>query len=75
MRDWKSVNNKYIKERELFLSFDFLQNWNNEIQTLNKNKVGGQYEYPESLFMFLYRLKQIFHLGYRQEQGFLQALK
>ncbi|MBS3116958.1 transposase [Candidatus Woesearchaeota archaeon] len=51
------------------------KNWNNEIQTLNKNKVGGQYEYPESLFMFLYRLKQIFHLGYRQEQGFLQALK
>jgi len=75
MADWKNINNKYIKEGELYLSFDFLEQWETEIQALNDNKVGGQCQYPESLFMFLYPLKHVFHLGFRQEQGFLQALK
>lgn len=75
MRNWKSVNDKYIKEGELFLSFDFLQHWNDEVSVLNEDKRGGQYLYPESLFKYLYPLKHIFHLGFRQEQGFVQALK
>ena len=74
MRDWKNINQKHIKEGELFLSFYFLENWNNEITALNDNKVGGQYQFPRSLFLFLYSLKHFFHLGYRQEQGFLQTL-
>jgi len=75
MRDWKSVNDKYITEGELYLTFDFLECWRNEVTTLNQDKRGGQYCYPTSLFMFLYALKHTFHLGYRQEQGFLQSLQ
>lgn len=75
MRDWKNINDKYIKEGELYLSFDFLESWKEEITILNENKRGGQYQYPESLFHFLFPLKHIFHLGFRQEQGFLQALQ
>jgi len=75
MRDWKSLNRKYIQEGELYLSFDFLDRWKEETINLNENKRGGQYQYPESLFAYLYPLKHLFHLGYRQEQGFLQALQ
>ena len=75
MRDWKSVNRKYIQEGGIYLSFDFLKHWNKEVKALNERKCGGQFEYPESLFLYLYSLKHVFHLGFRQEQGFLQALQ
>ena len=75
MRDWKSVNRKYVQEGDLYLSFDFLDSWKAELDILNEHKKGGQFEYPQSLFTYLYPLKSLFHLGYRQEQGFLQALQ
>lgn len=74
MRNWKNINDKYVKEGELYLSFDFLNTWKSEILSLNHNKKGGQYQYPTSLFTFLYTLKFAFRLGYRQEQGILNAL-
>ena len=74
MRDWKKVNNKYIKEGELYLSFDFLQTWRREVRTLNNNKEGAKYIYPNSLIRFCSILKVVFHLGYRQEQGTLCSL-
>ena len=75
MKTWKNINDKYIKEGELYLSFDFLECWKDEVTALNEDKKGGQYQYPESLFTFLYALKHTFHFGYRQEQGFLQSLQ
>lgn len=74
MPNWHKVNSKYIKEGELYLDFDFLNTWNKELDRLNKNKEGAQYKYPESLIRFCSTLKVVFHLGYRQEQGFLQSL-
>lgn len=74
MRDWKKVNNKYIHEGELYLSFDFLDTWNKEIAKLNKNKEGARYKYPDSLIRFCSVIKVCFHIGYRQEQGFLESL-
>ena len=74
MRNWKKVNNKYIKEGELYLNFDFLETWNKELDEMNHKKEGGQYKYPPSLIRFCSVLKVVFHLGYRQEQGALQAL-
>lgn len=75
MRNWKKVNMKYIKEGQLYLSFDFLDNWDEEVATLNKNKEGSRYKYPDSLIRFCSVLKVCFHIGFRQEQGFLQSLQ
>jgi hypothetical protein len=75
MRNWKKVNGKYINEGYLFLSFGFLKTWNEELTLLNKDKEGARYIYPESLIRFCSVLKACFHLGFRQEQGFLQALQ
>lgn len=75
MRNWKKVNEKYIKEGYLYLSFDFLETWNKELKALNKNKEGAKFRYPESLIRFCSTLKVVFHLGYRQEQGALASLQ
>lgn len=74
MPNWKLVNNKYIMEGQLYLSFDFLKTWHKELKKLNCKKVGGQYKYPESLIRFLHVLKAVFALGFRQEQGALKGL-
>lgn len=73
-RNWKKTNNKYIKEGELYLNFDFLDTWKKELAVLNREKEGARYKYPPSLIRFCSVLKVVFHLGYRQEQGALQAL-
>jgi len=75
MTNWKNINNKYIKEGYLYLSFDFLDTWNKELNKLNKNKEGARYQYPEPLIRFCSTLKVVFRLGYRQEQGALQSLQ
>jgi transposase len=74
MPNWKLVNNKYIREGELYLSFDFLRTWNKEVRTLNSNKEGARYKYPDSLIKFCSAIKVVFGIAYRQEQGFLKAL-
>lgn len=74
MRNWKKVNKRYIQEGYLYLSFDFLKTQDKEIKILNRNKEGAQYKYPNSLIRFCSVIKAVFGIGYRQEQGFLQAL-
>src|SRR3989338_5553938 len=74
MRNWKSINRKYINEGELYLSFDFLSSWKKEVEHLNEKREGARYRYPDSLIRFCSVLKVTFGLGYRQEQGALQAL-
>lgn len=74
MRNWKKVNDKYITEGNLYLSFDFLETWHKELKILNKNKIGGQYQYPDSLIRFCGTLKVIFGIGLRQIEGFSHSL-
>ncbi len=74
MRNWKNVNQKYIREGQLYLSFDFVDSWDKEVKGLNVRKEGARFRYPESLIRFCSVLKIVFGLGYRQEQGILQSL-
>jgi hypothetical protein len=74
MRNWKNINNKHIKEGELFLSFDFLDTWQAELVKLNDNKEGGRYKYPEGLIRYLHTFKVVFGTGYRQQEGILRQL-
>jgi hypothetical protein len=73
--NWKKTNQKYVSEGELYLDFDFLETWNQEVVNLNKDKKGGQYRYPDSLFRFCAVQRAVFGLHYRQHQGVLNSLK
>lgn len=75
MPDWHKINNKYIKEGELYLDFGFLKTWNKELDKLNKNKEGARYIYPDSLMRFCSIIKAVFGIGYRQNQGLLNSLE
>jgi hypothetical protein len=51
--EWKIYNEELVLRVEFYFDFDFLDNWDNEIRDMNKNKVGHPYEYPNSLFEYL----------------------
>ena len=71
----KEATNKYKDEVLLYLSFDFLETWKEEIDRLNENKEGRKYIYPNSLIEFCGKIKFLFGIGWRQVEGVLFALK
>lgn len=60
-RDWREVDKKYINRGEFLINPKFLETWNEEIEKLNKRKVGEPYLYPNSLIEFA---------GYFHARGF-----
>ena len=71
----KEATNKYKNEVLLYLSFDFLETWKEEIDRLNENKEGRKYIYPNSLIEFCGKIKFLFGIGWRQVEGVLLTLK
>ena len=74
MKQWKKVNQKYVNEGYLYLSFEFIKTWNAELKALNHHKRGGQYQYPDSQIRFCSILKTVFGQGLRQIEGMMQGL-
>jgi hypothetical protein len=56
-RIWPIYNEQLVKRGEFFLEFDWVQNWNNELIEMNRNKIGRPYEFPNPLI----RLQSIWH--------------
>ena len=52
-RDWKEYNEKLVKRGEFYMNPRFLDNWLDEIEKMNRRKVGQPYIYPNSLIVFL----------------------
>ena len=73
-RDWKKYNRELVRRGELLLEHDFLKNWDRELKQMNKGKRGKPFEYPEGFVRFLAPIRVFFHLPYRQEEGFVEAL-
>lgn len=75
MQNQKEATDKYTQEGYLYFSFDFLQNWNNELEKVNKKKNGKHYEYPDSMIRCCSKIKFAFQTGWRQVVGILSSLK
>ena len=73
-RNWKEYNNKLVKRGEFYLSTDFIQYWNEELEEMNKNKRGSPFAFPQSFVDFTALLKTVFNLPYRQLEGVLSKL-
>jgi len=72
-RNWKETNEKYIKRGEFFINPSFLDSWLDEINQMNKRKVGEPYLYPNSMIEF----SAYFHckgFDYRGCEGILRGL-
>lgn len=73
-RDWKTYNEQLVRRGELLLDLDFVENWEKELEEMNRGKRGKPFAYPESLIRFLAFPRYFFRLPFRQEEGFVAAL-
>lgn len=72
-RDWSGYNEKLVGRGEIYLSLDFLDNWDEELERMNEGKRGRPYEFPPAFIQFTGVLHILF-LPYRQIEGFLRKL-
>ena len=72
-RNWKEYNDHLVRRGEFYISLDFMDNWEDEIKSMNEKKRGRPYQFPDSLMQFL-AFVHIAFLPYRQMEGFLRKL-
>jgi len=51
-RDWPVVNEQYVKRGEIWLDFDWVKGWDDELEMMNANKIGRPYQFPKSMIEF-----------------------
>lgn len=73
-RDWSSYNDALVRRGELNLSPSVVDEWEGELNKANDGKVGEPYHYPESYIRFLACMRLLFHMPYRQAEGFVASL-
>ena len=73
-RNWREYNEQLVRRGWFYLSTDFVNNWDEELLKMNKNKNGRPYRYPETFIQFCGLAYAFLHLPYRQLEGFIQAL-
>lgn len=73
-RDWKIINEKLVQRGEIDYYLDFLSSWDEELQEMNRNKLGRPYEYPNSLIFVGKMLRFQFSIDYRSLEGLLRTL-
>ena len=64
-----------MKRGEILLDLRILDRWDSELERMNAGKEGGRYVYPEIFIRLLGYMRMLFHLPYRQTEGFLRALR
>ena len=73
-RNWQEYNESLVKRGEMYLTFDFLDSWERDLLELNRGKLGRRFAYPWAFIELLMLIHVIFHLPYRQLEGFLRKL-
>jgi IS5 family transposase len=74
-RDWRRVNEGLVKRGEILLDLRILDRWDSELERMNARKEGGRFVYPDVFVRLLGYVHLLFHLPYRQTEGFLKALR
>lgn len=54
------------------LDFDVIDNWDSELEKMNKDKEGRKFVYPDSFIKLLGYMRAYFHLPYRQTEGVIR---
>jgi len=71
--NWNKYNESLVKRGEILLDFDVIDNWDNELEEMNKGKEGRKFVYPDSFIKLLGYMRIYFHLPYRQTEGIVRA--
>ena len=68
--NWRNYNESLVKRGEVLpFHFDVIDNWNTELEKMNKEKEGQKFVYPDSFVKLLGYMRAYFHLPYRQTEG------
>ncbi len=70
---WSVYNQSLVRRGEILLGFDVINNWDTELEEMNKDKVGEPFHYPNTFLLLLGYAKVYFHLPYRQTEGITQG--
>ena len=71
---WKETDERLIKRGELILDLSFLEHYKEELETLNKDKVGPPYRLTPSYIQLLTAIRYLYQMPYRQLEGFTRSL-
>jgi hypothetical protein len=63
---WSDYNESLVRRGEILLGFDVKDNWNIEIEEMNRGKPGEPFHYPDTFVLTLGYAKVYFHLPYSQ---------
>ncbi len=72
--DWKQYNESLVRRGEVLLDFDLLHEWEEDLRKMNDGKEGARFRYPEAFMRLLAYMHVLFHLPFRQEEGFVKSL-
>lgn len=73
-RNWKEYNRKLVRRGEFYLTMDFIEHWNEELEKMNVNKRGSPFAFPQSFIAYTALMKTVFSVPYRQLEGILEKL-
>jgi len=73
-RDWKEYNESLVRRGEIMLDFEVLDEWEAALKKENAGKTGRPFSYPEAYMRLLAYIHVLFHLPFRQEEGFVKGL-
>jgi hypothetical protein len=51
-RDWPEYNEQLVRRGWFYLCTDFVENWDKELEKMNKHTNGHPYRYPETFIQF-----------------------
>jgi len=71
--NWSLYNLSLVRRGEILLGFDVINNWDDELKEMNKDKIGEPFHYPNTFLLLLGHAKAYFHLPYRQTEGIAQG--
>ena len=70
---WTEYNESLVRRGEILLGFDVIDNWDKELEEMNKGKTGEPFHYPDTFVLMLGYAKVYFHLPYRQTEGIVKG--
>jgi hypothetical protein len=73
-RDWSKYNEELVRRGEIELDARIMDEWREELKKENEGKVGEPFHYPEPYIRLLAVVRLLFHLPYRQTEGFVTFL-
>jgi hypothetical protein len=67
-------NEKLVQRGDISFYLEFLDTWDADLASANKNKVGNPFSYPDAIFAVAWVLRFLFSIPYRTLEGLFRAL-